>query len=148
MPVLAFLRRLVVVGRGAEDRIYTRTCGEFLGFGYGFVGGVGGGSGDDGDASRSDFDRSVDDMEPLVVRESRRFSSRPAGNEEIDPGIDLPRDKVPQSCVIDRAVLMKRRYECSATSTKLHMDKIARMRVEGKCCERSHREAVLLRFLT
>src|SRR5579872_3543242 len=138
MAILAFLRGLVVVRRGREDRVDARTLGEFFGFGNGIVRGIGGCARHDRDASRGDFDGGVDDMQPFVVRESRSFAGGAAGNKEINAGFDLPGDEIAQGYVVDGAILMKGRYKSGATSTKLHRDKIARMGIEGKLCERGH----------
>ncbi len=131
MAVLAFLRGLVVVGRGGEDGVDSGARGDFFGFLDCVVRGVRRGSGDDGDASGGDFDGGVDHVEPFVVGERGRLAGGAAGNEKINAGLDLPRDQIAQGCVVDGAILMKRSYECGATATELHRNRIARVRVEG-----------------
>ena len=131
MAVLAFLRGLVVVGRGGEDVVDSGARGDLFRFLDGVVGGVGRRAGHDGDASGHDFDGGVDDVEPFVVGESGRLAGGAAGNQKINAGLDLPCDQIAQGCVVDGAILMKRSYECGATATELHRNRIARVRVEG-----------------
>ena len=131
MAVLAFLRGLVVVGRGGEDAVDAGARGDFFRLLDGVVRGVGGRAGHDGDASGDDFDGGVDDVQPFVVGERGSLAGGAAGNQEINAGLDLPRDQIAQGSVVDGAVLMKRSYERSATSTELHRNRITRVRVEG-----------------
>src|SRR5215469_1848886 len=135
MAILAFLRRLVVVGRGRQDGVHTGARGEFPRFFYCFVCGIGRCAGYDGDAPGGDFDRRIDDMQPLVAGESRCLASGAARNKEIDAGFNLPRDQIAQGSVVESAILTEWSDQSRAASTKLHRDKIARMRTEGKSCE-------------
>jgi hypothetical protein len=96
----------------------------------GLVRGVGSCSGDNGHAAGCHFDGGVDDVEPLIARECWSLAGGAAGNEEVDAGVDLPRDQVAQSGVVDGAILMKGSDEGGAASTELHRDKIARMKGE------------------
>src|SRR3981081_2654748 len=66
-------------------------------------------------------------MQPFIAVKSRRLASGAAGNEEIDPGLDLPGDQVAQGVIVDGAVLSERSYKCRATATQVHVHKISRM---------------------
>ena len=132
MAVLAFLRGLVVVRRRGEDGVDSGARGNFFRLLDRVVRRVGRRSGDDGHAPGRDFDGRVDYVQPLVVRERGRLAGGAAGNQKINAGLDLPRDQIAQGSVVDRTILMKRSYQCSATSTELHRNKITRMRSEGK----------------
>ena len=131
MAILALLRGLVVVGRGGEDGVDSGARGDFFCLFDRVVRGVGGGAGDDGNASGCDFDGGVDHVEPFVVRESGSLAGGAAGNEEINAGFDLPCDQIAQGCVVDGAVLMKGSDEGGATATELHRNKITRMGSDG-----------------
>ncbi len=117
MAVLTFLRGLVVVGRSRQDGVDARARRYFLSFGHCFLRRVGSCAGDDRNASGDDFDGHVDDAQPLVVRESRRFPGRAARNQEIDPGFHLPGDEIPQSGFIYSAVLGERRDESGTAAS-------------------------------
>ena len=132
MAVLALLRRLVVVGVRGEDRVHAGARGKFFGFLDGVVSGVGRGSGNDGESSGRDLDGRVDDVQPFVVVERGSLAGGAAGHKKIDAGLDLPRDQIAQSRVVDGTIRMKGSYECSATATELHRNKITRMGAEGK----------------
>src|SRR5580692_4024316 len=127
MAILAFLCRLVVIGRGCQDRIYTRPRRHLLGFLDSVTSRVGSSAGHDGHAPRHDFDGDIDNPQPLVMRQGRGFAGGPAGNQKIDSGLDLPRHQVAQRRLVDGAVLTKGSYESCTASAKLHENKIARM---------------------
>ena len=145
MAVLALLRGLVVIGIGGEDVVDAGAGGDFFGLLDRVVSGVGRRSGHDGDASGDNFDGGVDHIKPLVVSECGRFAGGAAGYKKIDAGLDLPRDQIAQSNIVDGAILMKGSYQCGATATELHRNRIARVRVEGKLTGR--RESIELRSM-
>ena len=89
-------------------------------------------AGDDGDASRDDFDGGVDNVQPFIMGQSRSLARGAARYKEVDARFYLPRDQIAQGGVVDGAVLMERSNQSGAASTELHRDKIARMSGEGK----------------
>ena len=54
----------------------------------------------------------------------RRWCRR---DEEIDAGLNLPRDKIPERLLVERSILMERSNESSTASAKLHENKITRI---------------------
>jgi hypothetical protein len=132
MAVLAFLRGLVVVRRRGEDGADSGACGDLFRLLDRVVRRVRSRSGDDGDASGHNFDRGIDHVQPFVVGERGRLAGGAARNQKINARLDLPRNQIAQGCVVDRTILMKRSYQCGATATELHRNKITRMRAEGK----------------
>src|ERR1700691_3404307 len=78
-------------------------------------------------ASRHDFDGDINNLQPLVVRQSGSFAGSAAGNQKINSGLDLPRHQVAQGGLVDGAVLTKGSYKCCTASSKLHETKISRM---------------------
>src|SRR5947208_5667428 len=128
MAVLAFLRRLVVVGRSSEDRVYSRARRSFLRFRDCFVSGIRGGAGNYGNASGREFDSDIDYIQPLVVCERRRFTRCAAGDEEVDSGFNLPGDQIAQGSVVNCGVLTKGSEEDSTTASAVPANKITRSR--------------------
>ena len=64
--------------------------------------------------------------------ERRRFTRRAAGDEKIDSGFNLPRNKVAQGSVVNCAILTKGSNEGGTTSSELHETKITRT---GECAK-------------
>ncbi len=135
MPVLAFLRGLVVVRGGGENCVDSGTCGNLFRFFDRLMGCVGGRAGDDRHASGGDFNGGVDYEEPFVVGESGSLAGGAAGYKKVDSRLELPRHQVAQGSVVDGAILTKGSYECSAAATELHRNRIARVGAEGKSGE-------------
>src|SRR5580704_7388031 len=130
VPVLTFLRGLVVVRRSGENGVNTGARRDFFRFFNRLVRGVGSCTSNDRHASGDDFNRSVDYKQPLVMGKSGGLASGAARNQKINAGFHLPRHQVAKSGIVDRAILVKRSYQCGATTTELHTNKITRMRVE------------------
>ena len=127
VPVLAFLRGLVVIGRRGENGIDAWPRGNSLAFST---------------ASCVEFEVAPATMgtrpatTSIVVSitcshsscdERGSFASGAAGDQKIDAGFHLPRHQVAQGSVVDRSILMKRSDERGTTATKLHEYKITRM---------------------
>src|SRR2546429_10003629 len=64
--------------------------------------------------------------------ESRGLASCAARNQEINSRLDLPRNQVPERLLVQRSILMKRCDQRRTASAKLHENKIARIRKDGK----------------
>jgi hypothetical protein len=65
------------------------------------------------------------------VGERGSLAGGAAGNQKINPGLDLPCDQIAQGRVVEGTILMKGSYEGSATATELHRNRIARVGVKG-----------------
>src|SRR5208282_6232460 len=124
VPVLALLRRLVVVGRRGQDGVDAWPRGYFFRFGHSLVRRVGSGAGDDGHASGGDFNGYVDNAQPLIVGECGSFSRGAAGNQEVDARFDLPGDQVAQCVFVDSTVLRERCDQSGTTASQLHGSRI------------------------
>src|SRR5213080_1182025 len=83
-------------------------------------------------AAGREFDSNIDYIQPLVMGERRRFTRRAAGDEKIDSGFNLPRNKVAQGSVVNCAILTKGSNEGGTTSSELHETKITRT---GECAK-------------
>ena len=97
--VNAFLRGLVVVGRRGEDVVDARARRDFLCLGDGLASVVGSCTRHDGHAAAGSLDGQVDNAQPFVVRQGRRFASGAAGHKEVDARLNLPAHQFAQSAV-------------------------------------------------
>jgi hypothetical protein len=108
--VLAFLRRLVVVGHDLQLRIGAHALGE-LGELDGFLGRIGAAAGHDGHASLGLLDGYADDFAVLLDIDRRRLAGGPDHAEAVGAFFDVPIDEPPQGGVVDTAVVVHRRDE-------------------------------------
>src|ERR1700723_2832221 len=90
----------------------------------------------DGHASSDHFNRDVDDPQPLVMRQGGSFAGGAAGNQKVNPRLDLPCQQVAQGGFVDGTVLTEGSYQRCTTSAKLNENKISRM---GRLAKPGHR---------
>ena len=110
VPVLAFLRRLVVVGNDLQLRIGANASGE-LGELDGFFGRIGAAASHDRHAAFGLLDRYANDFAVLFDVDRRRFAGGADHAEAIRAFVDVPVDDATQCGVIDTAVVVHRRNE-------------------------------------
>ena len=118
VPVLALLRRLVVVGDDLQLRVGAHILGV-AGQLDGFLGRVGAAAGHHGHAARRLFDRDADDLAMLLDVHGGRFARGADDAQAVRAFGNVPVDEPPQRGVVDAAVFVHRRDERDDAASQL-----------------------------
>ena len=98
-----FLGRFVVIGRYLQGRVRTLGRGSFCQT-QGFGGAVASRSGHHFGTPRDTLNHLRNDSFVLIVRERRRLTSRPRGDDALSPRCDLEFDLLSQTTIIDGTI--------------------------------------------
>jgi hypothetical protein len=111
VPVLAFLRGLVVVGHHLQLAVGADLLGEARQLDR-FGGRIGAAAGHDGHAAGGLFDRHADDFLVLLDVHRGRFAGGADHADAVGAFGDVPVDQLAQRGVVHAAVVVHRRGQC------------------------------------